>query len=156
MCLLWKYFSVLWWGIFSDSTLLWITSLFLSYMSVGFFSALCSAILDPLFPCEKKHLPSVRKVVGISYYLWLNIIIQCVFFSFFFFFFDPMDCSLPGSSGHGIFQARILEYVAISFSRFNMVFYCILFSMTKSVNFFVKQLFLYSFKIFYQLFVKHF
>ena len=27
---------------------------------------------------------------------------------------DPMDCSLPGSSVHGIFQARILEWVAIS------------------------------------------
>ena len=30
---------------------------------------------------------------------------------------DPMDCSLPGSSVHKIFQARILEWVAISFSR---------------------------------------
>ena len=30
---------------------------------------------------------------------------------------DPMDCSLPGSTIHGIFQARILEWVAISFSR---------------------------------------
>ena len=30
---------------------------------------------------------------------------------------DPTDCSLPGSSIHGIFQARILERVAISFSR---------------------------------------
>ena len=30
---------------------------------------------------------------------------------------DPMDCSLPGSSVHGIFQARILEWVVISFSR---------------------------------------
>ena len=30
---------------------------------------------------------------------------------------DPMDCSPPGSSIHGIFQARILEWVAISFSR---------------------------------------
>ena len=29
----------------------------------------------------------------------------------------PVDCSLPGSSLHGIFQARILEWVAISFSR---------------------------------------
>ena len=29
----------------------------------------------------------------------------------------PMDCSLPGSSVHGILQARILEWVAISFSR---------------------------------------
>ena len=30
---------------------------------------------------------------------------------------DPMDCSLSGSSVHGIFQVRILEWVAISFSR---------------------------------------
>ena len=30
---------------------------------------------------------------------------------------DPMDCSPPGSSVHGIHQARILEWVAISFSR---------------------------------------
>ena len=30
---------------------------------------------------------------------------------------DPMDCSLPGSSVHGIFQARILEWVVISFPR---------------------------------------
>ena len=30
---------------------------------------------------------------------------------------DPMDCSLPGSSVHGIFQARVLEWTAISFSR---------------------------------------
>ena len=29
---------------------------------------------------------------------------------------DPMDCSLPGSSNPGIFQARVLEWVAISFS----------------------------------------
>ena len=32
-------------------------------------------------------------------------------------FCDPMDCSLPGSSVHGIFQARILEWVAISYFR---------------------------------------
>ena len=30
---------------------------------------------------------------------------------------NPMDYSLPGSSVHGIFQARTLEWVAISFSR---------------------------------------
>ena len=30
---------------------------------------------------------------------------------------NPMDCSPPGSSDHGILQARILEWVAISFSR---------------------------------------
>ena len=32
---------------------------------------------------------------------------------------DPMDCSLPGSSIHGIFQARVLEWVAIAFSVVN-------------------------------------
>ena len=32
---------------------------------------------------------------------------------------DPMDCSLPGSSVHGIFQARVLEWVAITFSNEN-------------------------------------
>ena len=35
---------------------------------------------------------------------------------------DPMDCSPPGSSVHGIFQARVLESGAIAFS----VFICIL------------------------------
>ena len=30
---------------------------------------------------------------------------------------DPVDCSLPGSSVHGILQARVLEWVAISFCR---------------------------------------
>ena len=40
---------------------------------------------------------------------------------------NPMDCSLPGSSIHGIFQARVLEWGAIAFSsvcmlsRFNRV-----------------------------------
>ena len=29
---------------------------------------------------------------------------------------DPIDCSLPGSSDHGISQARVLEWVAIAFS----------------------------------------
>ena len=30
---------------------------------------------------------------------------------------NPMDCSLPGSSVHGIFQSRVLEWVAVFFSR---------------------------------------
>ena len=34
-------------------------------------------------------------------------------------FRDPMDCSLPGSSVHGICQARVLEWVAIAFSERN-------------------------------------
>ena len=30
---------------------------------------------------------------------------------------DPMDCSPPGSSVHGILQARVLEWVAVAFSK---------------------------------------
>ena len=33
---------------------------------------------------------------------------------------DPMDCSLPGPSVHGIFQARVLEWGAIAFSECDM------------------------------------
>ena len=32
---------------------------------------------------------------------------------------DPMDCSPPGSSIHGIFQARVLEWGAIAFSGYS-------------------------------------
>ena len=35
---------------------------------------------------------------------------------------NPMDCSLPGSSIHGIFQARVLEWGAIAFSEENALF----------------------------------
>ena len=36
---------------------------------------------------------------------------------------DPMDCSLPGSSVHGIFQARVLEWVTIAFSEIDIILY---------------------------------
>ena len=42
---------------------------------------------------------------------------------------DPMDCSLPGSSIHGIFQARVLEWGAIAFSAFKFTM-----SFTKKKN----------------------
>ena len=35
---------------------------------------------------------------------------------------DPMDCSLIGSSVHGIFQARVLEWGAIAFSHYSEVY----------------------------------
>ena len=35
---------------------------------------------------------------------------------------DPMDCSLPGFSIHGIFQARVLEWGAIALSFINLVY----------------------------------
>ena len=39
---------------------------------------------------------------------------------------DPMDYSLPGSSIHGIFQARVLEWVAIAFSKYPTLLYAFL------------------------------
>ena len=37
---------------------------------------------------------------------------------------DPMDCNLPGSSVHGIFQAGVLEWGAIAFSDFKYLIPC--------------------------------
>ena len=34
---------------------------------------------------------------------------------------DPMDCRLPGSSVHGVFQARVLEWAAIAFSAHSLL-----------------------------------
>ena len=55
-------------------------------------------------PRSSPHFPTYLKVKVISTQLCPTL---C----------DPTDCSLPGSSVHGLFQARILERVAISFSR---------------------------------------
>ena len=49
---------------------------------------------------------------------------------------DPMDCSLPGSSVHGIFQARVLEWGAIAFSGI------VLYSILKAFMFFLIFLYL--------------
>ena len=50
-----------------------------------------------------------------SKHMVLPIIVY--FLSYVWLFWDPVDCILPGSSVHEIFQARILECIAISFSR---------------------------------------
>ena len=51
---------------------------------------------------------------------------------------DPMDCSRPGSSVHGIFQARVLEWVAIAFSiRIGL-------SLTYSFSFFLLSLLMFQ------------
>ena len=58
---------------------------------------------------------------GISLYLFMSSLISFIQFSSVAQSYptvcDSMDCSLPGSSLHGILQARVLEWVAISFSR---------------------------------------
>ena len=48
---------------------------------------------------------------------------------------DPMDCSLPGSSVHGLFQARVLEWGAIAFSDNKGIHHLILeFSRQRSLD----------------------
>ena len=47
---------------------------------------------------------------------------------------DPMDCSLPGSSIHGIFQARVLEWGAIAFCRFERQDMIILTHLSKVIS----------------------
>ena len=58
------------------------------------------------------HRVAVRHELATSVVLWWQFSHYVVSNSC-----DPVDCSPPGSSVHGIFQARILEWVAISFSR---------------------------------------
>ena len=47
---------------------------------------------------------------------------------------DPMDCSLPGASVHGSFQARVLEWGAIAFSELRVGTVQKSFSLTVSVR----------------------
>ena len=64
-------------------------------------------------PTWLKHHSMCRNLKGcISMLLLFSFLLSRVQL-----FCDPMDCSPPGSSVHGIFQARILEWVATSFSR---------------------------------------
>jgi len=49
---------------------------------------------------------------------------------------NPMDCSLPGSSIHGIFQARVLEWGAIAFSDLiNNIWLILLYVQYKNLDF---------------------
>ena len=75
---------------------------------------------------NKKH--STHKPLKVWHFCWLtlqqclfskigNQAVLCVYTQLCLTRCDPMVCSLPGSSVHGILQARILEWVAISFSR---------------------------------------
>ena len=59
-----------------------------------------------------RHFPSPKPCTYTSYiYAMCSVTVSCLTLC------DPMDYSPPDSSVHGIFQARILEWVAISYSR---------------------------------------
>ena len=60
--------------------------------------------------CSNTHpypMPPKLSILKIKVYQWLSHVRLC----------NTMDCNSPGSSVHGILQARILEWVALSFSR---------------------------------------
>ena len=54
---------------------------------------------------------SINYSIGLCIAKWSEVAQSCLTLC------DPMDCSLQCSSVHGVFQARVLEWVAISFSR---------------------------------------
>ena len=87
----------------------------------------CHALLQGIFPTQRSNLrllcilhwhvnslplaPPGKLFTKRSEVKWSEVAQSCPTLC------DPMDCSLRGSSVHGIFQARILEWVAISFSK---------------------------------------
>ena len=82
-------------------------------------------ILSYLWKSEVQHqfsqgpVPSRNSGWILSYLFWLlpGFLILCVSHSAEWPLCDLMNCSLPGFSGHGILQARILVWIAIFFSR---------------------------------------
>ena len=64
-----------------------------------------------LYPSLIKHFSSLCQYLQFSMLCCCSVTKSCLTLC------DPMDCSLPGSSFHGIFQAKILEWVVIFFSR---------------------------------------
>ena len=78
---------------------------------------LLSALWESLHPGGSAVHPSTFQPSTFQPCTRLSIFCCCLLIKSYLTLCDSMDCSLPGSSVHGIFQARILEWVAISFSR---------------------------------------
>ena len=82
-----------------------------------------------LFSILKKHVLDQVKVIAHSFIFIQQLFFECLLYARYFpgimkvkllscvRLCNPVDCSPPGSSIHGILQARILEWVAISSSR---------------------------------------
>ena len=69
--------------------------------------------MEKLLPVNEFHFPRFRGCINI--YLHVHYTCECVLVAqSCLTLCDPMDCSPSGSSAHEIFQARILEWVAIS------------------------------------------
>ena len=79
------------------------------------YSAIKKNTFEPVLMRWMKLEPIIQSEVSQKekhqYSMWSEVTQSCPTLS------DPMDCSPPGFSIHGIFQAWVLEWVAISFSR---------------------------------------
>ena len=72
----------------------------------------CHALLQGLFPTQGLNESPMSPALAGGFFTTGGLVAKsCLTLC------DPVNCSLPDSSVHGIFQARILEWVAISFSR---------------------------------------
>ena len=103
-----------------------ILEIFYSYLHAAAAAAkslqLCPTLCDPIDgspPCSPHPWDSPGKNTGVG----CHFLLQCMkvkseseVAQSSLTLSDPMDCSLPGSSIHGIFQARVLEWGAIAFS----------------------------------------
>ena len=91
------FLFLLWYNILTKFTILTIS---ISFRNITFYIQLKNlyGLSTIPFPSSLEKWSEVK---------WLSHVQLC----------NPMDCSPPGSSAHGIFQARILEWVATSFSR---------------------------------------
>ena len=80
-----------------------------------FFPPVCNS-LHLLIPnsCHPPTVPPPRQPHVCSLCLWVCF---CYVLACPTLWVDPMDCSPPGTSVHGVSQARVLEWAAISFSR---------------------------------------
>ena len=88
-------------------------------------AAVASVVSDSVWPHRRQptRLPHPWDSPGKNTGVGCNFLLQCMkakseseVAESCLTFCNPMDCSLPGSSVHGIFQARVLEWAAIAFS----------------------------------------
>ena len=72
----------------------------------------------PIFLAHKKMRREIKSETQITWFqtCW-SVKVKVLVAQLCLTLFHPMDCSMPGSSVHGISQAEILEWVAIPFSR---------------------------------------
>ena len=105
-----KYFST------QSSIILCISKLFCNFFHIGFRCMMLNLCLDFFFYCEwglwfYYIFEYSISIVLLRFCMCAKSLQSCLTLC------DPMDCSLPGSSVHGISQARILEWVAMPSSR---------------------------------------